>query len=78
MFGLVDADIPTYNINVAAIEERSRRAPGDHDRPYLGNPFDVASVRAIAIVTAVLIEDCCDALAHGGRQHVGTFGDIGT
>jgi CDP-6-deoxy-D-xylo-4-hexulose-3-dehydrase len=46
----------------------------------LGNPFDVASVRAICDRHGLfLIEDCCDALgATVGGQHVGTFGDIGT
>jgi CDP-6-deoxy-D-xylo-4-hexulose-3-dehydrase len=77
----VDADIPTYNINVAAIEEaitpRTRAIMIAHT---LGNPFDVASVRAICDRHGLfLIEDCCDALgATVGGQHVGTFGDIGT
>jgi CDP-6-deoxy-D-xylo-4-hexulose-3-dehydrase len=77
----VDTDIPTYNINVAAIEEaitpRTRAIMIAHT---LGNPFDVASVRAICDRHGLfLIEDCCDALgATVGGQHVGTFGDIGT
>ena len=46
----------------------------------LGNPFDVAAIRAICDRHGLfLIEDCCDALgATVGGQHVGTFGDIGT
>ncbi len=77
----IDADIPTYNINVAAIEQaitpRTRAIMIAHT---LGNPFDVQAVRAICDRHGLfLIEDCCDALgATVGGRHVGTFGDIGT
>ncbi len=77
----VDADIPTYNASVAAIEEaigpRTRAIMIAHT---LGNPFDVESVRAFCDRHGLfLIEDCCDALgATVAGRHVGTFGDIGT
>jgi len=77
----VDVDIPTYNIDVAAIEQaitpRTRAIMIAHT---LGNPFDVLAIRAICDRHGLfLIEDCCDALgATVGGQHVGVFGDIGT
>lgn len=77
----VDVDIPTYNIDVNAIEAaigpRTRAIMVAHT---LGNPFDVKAIRAICDRHGLfLIEDCCDALgATVGGKHVGTFGDIGT
>lgn len=77
----VDVDIPTYNIDVAAVEAaigpRTRAIMVAHT---LGNPFDVLAIRALCDRHGLfLIEDCCDALgATVGGQHVGTFGDIGT
>ncbi|MGI3903288.1 MAG: lipopolysaccharide biosynthesis protein RfbH [Janthinobacterium lividum] len=77
----VDVDIPTYNINVAAVEAaispRTRAIMVAHT---LGNPFDVLAIRHICDRHGLfLIEDCCDALgATVGGRHVGTFGDIGT
>ena len=77
----VDVSLPTYNIDVRAIEAaitpRTRAIMVAHT---LGNPFDVAAIRAICDRHGLfLIEDCCDALGSTvvGR-HVGTFGDIGT
>lgn len=77
----VDVDFPTYNIDVAAVEAaigpRTRAIMVAHT---LGNPFDVAGIRAICDRHGLfLIEDCCDALgATVGGRHVGTFGDVGT
>ncbi len=77
----VDVDIPTYNIDVAAIEAaispRTRAVMVAHT---LGNPFDVLAIRHLCDRYGLfLIEDCCDALgATVGGRHVGTFGDIGT
>ena len=77
----VDVDIPTYNIDVAAVEAaigpRTRAVMVAHT---LGNPFDVLAIRALCDKHGLfLIEDCCDALgATVGGRHVGTFGEIGT
>jgi CDP-4-dehydro-6-deoxyglucose reductase, E1 len=77
----VDVDIPTYNVDVAAVQAaigpRTRAIMVAHT---LGNPFDVLAIKALCEKHDLfLIEDCCDALGAsvGGRQ-VGTFGDIGT
>jgi CDP-4-dehydro-6-deoxyglucose reductase, E1 len=77
----VDVDLPTYNIQPAAIEAaigpKTRAIMVAHT---LGNPFDVTAIKAICDRHGLfLIEDCCDALgATVGGQHVGTFGDVGT
>lgn len=77
----VDVDIPTYNIDIgaleAAISPRTRAVMVAHT---LGNPFDVRAVKELCDRHGLfLIEDCCDALgATVGGRHVGTFGDIGT
>nr|WP_210261245.1 lipopolysaccharide biosynthesis protein RfbH [Enterovirga sp. DB1703] len=77
----VDVHLPTYNIDVAAIEAavspRTRAIMVAHT---LGNPFDVLAIREICDRYGLfLIEDCCDALgATVGGRHVGTFGDVGT
>lgn len=77
----VDVHLPTYNIDVtqleAALSGRTRAVMIAHT---LGNPFDLASVRAFCDAHQLwLIEDCCDALGsrYDDRQ-VGSFGDIGT
>lgn len=77
----VDVHLPTYNIDVtqleAALSERTRAVMIAHT---LGNPFDLASVRAFCDAHQLwLVEDCCDALGsrYDDRQ-VGSFGDIGT
>lgn len=85
LFGMmpvfVDVDIPTYNIDAAALEEavtpRTRAIVLAHT---LGNPFDLDRVMELADRHDLfVIEDCCDALGarYRGRP-VGTFGDIGT
>lgn len=77
----VDVSLPTYNIDVAAVEAavspRTRAIMVAHT---LGNPFDVGAIRAVCDRHGLfLIEDCCDALgATVGGRHVGTFGDVGT
>ena len=77
----VDVDIPTYNIDVAAVEaaitDKTRAIMVAHT---LGNPFDVKAIKALCDKHGLwLIEDCCDALgARVDGKHVGTFGDIGT
>ena len=77
----VDVHLPTYNIDVAQIEdaitERTRAIVLAHT---LGNPFDVDAVMSVAARHDLwVVEDCCDALGatYGGR-HVGTFGHAGT
>jgi len=77
----VDVDIPTYNVDPAAVEAaitpKTRAVMVAHT---LGNPFDLAAIKKICKDHELfLIEDCCDALGatYEGR-HVGTFGDIGT
>ena len=77
----VDVRLPTYNIDTDQLEaartERTRAVMIAHT---LGNPFDLATVRAFCERHQLwLIEDCCDALGslYQGRQ-VGQFGDIGT
>jgi CDP-4-dehydro-6-deoxyglucose reductase, E1 len=75
----VDVDIPTYNIDVAMLEdalsERTRAIMVAHT---LGNPFDLDAVTAFAREHDLwLVEDCCDALGSTYRgKMVGTFGDL--
>ena len=77
----VDIDIPTYNIDVAAVEAaigpRTRAIMVAHT---LGNPFDAPALQRLAERHGLfLVEDCCDALgATIAGKHVGTFGDVGT
>jgi CDP-6-deoxy-D-xylo-4-hexulose-3-dehydrase len=77
----VDVDIPTYNIDVAALEAAiSPKTKAVMVAHTLGNPFDVKAVKALCEKHGLfLIEDCCDALgATVDGAHVGTFGDVGT
>ena len=77
----VDVHLPTYNIDVAAVEAAiTPRTKAIMVAHALGNPFDVIAIRALCDKhNLFLVEDCCDALgATVGGQHVGTFGDIGT
>ena len=77
----VDVDIPTYNIRADLIEAaRTPRTRAIVIAHALGNPFDLATVTAIAARNNLrLVEDCCDALGatYGGRP-VGSFGDVAT
>lgn len=77
----VDSHIPTYNplpdVIAAAITPKTRAIMIAHT---LGNPYDVAAIRALADAHGLwLVEDCCDALGStfDGRK-VGTYGHIGT
>ncbi len=77
----VDVDLSTMNVDVskleAAIGPRTKAMIFAHT---LGNPFDIAAVRALAQKHGLwLIEDCCDALGgtYDGKS-VGSFGDIAT
>ncbi len=77
----VDVDLSTMNVDVtkleAAISPKTKAMIFAHT---LGNPFDIAAVRALAQKHGLwLIEDCCDALGgtYDGKS-VGSFGDIAT
>jgi CDP-6-deoxy-D-xylo-4-hexulose-3-dehydrase len=77
----VDIDIPTYNVNIAALEAaigpRTKAIVLAHT---LGNPYNLDAVVALCRKHELwLIEDCCDALGstYAGRK-VGTFGDLAT
>jgi CDP-6-deoxy-D-xylo-4-hexulose-3-dehydrase len=77
----VDATLPTYNIDVtqldAALSPKTKAVMIAHT---LGNPFDVAAVKAFCDQHQLwLIEDCCDAIgAQFNDQNVSTFGDLAT
>jgi CDP-4-dehydro-6-deoxyglucose reductase, E1 len=77
----VDVDIPTYNVNVSALEAavtpKTRAIMLAHT---LGNPYNLAAVSALCKKHDLwLVEDCCDALgATFDGQKVGTFGDLAT
>jgi CDP-6-deoxy-D-xylo-4-hexulose-3-dehydrase len=77
----VDAQIPTYNINVSRLEEAvSGRTRAMMIAHTLGNPFDLGAVKEFVDRHKLwLIEDCCDAVGstYQGRK-VGTFGDLAT
>lgn len=80
-----DVTIPQYNIDAAQLEralsERTRAVMIAHT---LGNPFDLAAVRAFCDRHGLwMIEDNCDALGSryvldGRSRFTGTIGDIGT
>jgi CDP-6-deoxy-D-xylo-4-hexulose-3-dehydrase len=77
----IDSDLRTYNATpaavAAAISPRTRAIALAHT---LGNPYEVAEIRALADRHGLwLMEDCCDALGavYRGRK-VGTFGHVGT
>jgi CDP-6-deoxy-D-xylo-4-hexulose-3-dehydrase len=77
----VDVQIPTYNIDVQALEAalspRTRAVMLAHT---LGNPFDLAAVKSFVERHDLwLIEDCCDAVGscYDGRR-AGSFGHLAT
>ncbi len=77
----VDVKIPTYNVDVDALEEAcSGRTRAIFLAHTLGNPFDLQPVVDLCRRRGLwLIEDCCDALGSLYRgQPVGTFGDLAT
>lgn len=81
----VDVTIPQYNIDVTKLEEAlSERTKAVMVAHTLGNPFDLAAVKAFCDRHNLwLIEDNCDALGsvyelNGEERLTGTVGDIGT
>ncbi|MEI9919611.1 MAG: lipopolysaccharide biosynthesis protein RfbH [Bacteroidota bacterium] len=77
----LDVDIPTYNIDVAKLEEAiTPKTKGIMIAHTLGNPFNLEEVTRVAKKYNLwLVEDCCDALgATYNGKHVGTFGDLAT
>jgi len=77
----VDIEIPTYNIEVAKIEQAvTSKTKAVFIAHTLGNPFNLKEVKTLCEKYNLwLVEDCCDALGskYDGK-HVGTVGDLGT
>lgn len=81
----VDVTVPQYNIDVSRLEAAlSGRTKAVMIAHTLGNPFDLAAVKAFCEEHSLwLIEDNCDALGSqytidGETRFTGTWGDIGT
>lgn len=81
----VDIKIPTYNIDISQLETAlSPRTKAVMIAHTLGNPFDLAGVKAFCDRHGLwLVEDNCDALGaefqlDGICRKTGTVGDIGT
>jgi CDP-6-deoxy-D-xylo-4-hexulose-3-dehydrase len=77
----VDVTLPTYNIDVARLEEaRSPRTRAVMVAHTLGNPFDLDAVTAFCRKHDLwLVEDNCDAAGSRYRgAKTGTFGDLAT
>jgi CDP-4-dehydro-6-deoxyglucose reductase, E1 len=77
----VDVDVPTYNIDVSALEEAlSPRTRAIMIAHTLGNPFNLDAVVDFAKKhNLFLVEDCCDAVGSTYRgRRVGSFGDFAT
>ena len=85
----VDVTIPQYNIDVTMLEEaRSEKTKAVMIAHTLGNPYDLAAVKAFCDKYNLwLVEDNCDALGSRYTLNVdgqevtkltGTVGDIGT
>lgn len=81
----VDVTVPQYNIDVSRLEEAlSPRTKAVMIAHTLGNPFDLAAVKAFCTAHRLwLVEDNCDALGtkytiDGQTRFTGTWGDIGT
>ena len=81
----VGMTIPQYNIDVTGLEEAySDKSKAVMIAHTLGNPFDIAAVKAFCDKRNLwLIEDNCDALGsqytiNGETKMTGTIGDIGT
>lgn len=81
----VDVTIPQYNIDVTQLEvARSEKTKAVMIAHTLGNPFDLAAVRAFCDKYNLwLVEDNCDALGStytidGETRLTRTVGDIGT
>jgi len=77
----VDVDVPTYNIDTAALDEavspRTRAIMLAHT---LGNPFDLDSVMSFAEKHDLyVVEDNCDALgSEFSGKRTGSFGHLST
>ncbi len=81
----VDVTVPQYNIDVTKLETAlSGKTKAVMIAHTLGNPFDLAAVRAFCDKHNLwLVEDNCDALGSrytidGETRFTGTWGDIGT
>lgn len=81
----VDIKIPTYNVDVSQLEAAlSPRTKAVMIAHTLGNPFDLARVKAFCDRYQLwLVEDNCDALGAefqvgNDYRKTGTVGDIGT
>lgn len=81
----VDVTIPQYNIDVTQLEEAlSDKTKAVMIAHTLGNPFDLAAVKAFCDEHQLwLVEDNCDALGSrytidGEEKFTGAIGDIGT
>ena len=81
----VDVSLPTYNVDVSLLEGAlSARTKAVMIAHTLGNPFDLAVVKAFCDAHNLwLVEDNCDALGSqytlGSETHyTGSIGDIGT
>lgn len=81
----VDVTVPQYNIDVSRLEAAlSPRTKAVMIAHTLGNPFDLAAVKAFCEAHDLwLVEDNCDALGtkytiNGETRFTGTWGDIGT
>lgn len=81
----VDVTVPQYNIDVTKLEEAmSAKTKAVMVAHTLGNPFDLAAVKAFCNRHDLwLVEDNCDALGsqytiEGETRFTGTWGDIGT
>ena len=81
----VDVSLPTYNLDVTQLEAAlSKQTKAVMVAHTLGNPFDLAAVKAFCDKHALwLIEDNCDALGsryfhNGVWSYTGAFGHIGT
>ena len=81
----IDITIPQYDIDVSRLEEAfSTKTKAVMVAHTLGNPFDIAAVKAFCDKHKLwLVEDNCDALGprytiDGKEKFTGTIGDIGT
>ena len=81
----VDVTIPQYNIDVSQLEQAlSSRTKAVMIAHTLGNPFDLAGVKAFCDKNNLwLVEDNCDALGSrytykGEERFTGSIGDLGT
>lgn len=77
----VDIEIPTYNVNVAALEKAiTKKTRAIMIAHTLGNPYEIAKIKKLCKKFKLwLIEDNCDALGslYQGKL-TGTFGDVAT